>query len=248
MDAELQWDAAILTVMVDGDPQGADGAGSRALQSMVSAWREAPVAGTLSQKVGSSAQGLLRSAWHPPLSPICIGDCCCISSLHKRSHSAVSIWLQPCMTSLLYEQVVSGIIQRARDAAGAALSEDRSADSPALDSRPGVLSGLSSMLRGQGAGVQPAQQHNKSDGHQSAVALPAAMQNLPTEALRYILSGVLGRSVTLHPAPCSVRRCQKKSSGLLEVVHGGFVSHVWAGHSISLAAETSACTSRYRPA
>ena len=52
MDAELQWDAAILTVMVDGDPQGADGAGSRALQSMVSAWREAPVAGTLSQKVG----------------------------------------------------------------------------------------------------------------------------------------------------------------------------------------------------
>ena len=42
MDAELQWDAAILTVMVDGDPQGADGAGSRALQSMVSAWRGSP--------------------------------------------------------------------------------------------------------------------------------------------------------------------------------------------------------------
>ena len=110
------------------------------------------------------------------------------------------------MTSLLYGQVVAGIIQRARDAAGAALSEDRSADSSgaALDSRPGVLSGLSSMLRGQGAGVQPAQRHDESDNRQSAVALPAAMQNLPTEALRYILSGVLGRSVTLHPAPCSI--------------------------------------------
>ena len=74
MDAELQWDAAILTVMVDAGAQGADDAGSRALQSMVSAWREAPVAGTLSQKVGSSAQGLLQSC----LAPTSLGD------LHRR--------------------------------------------------------------------------------------------------------------------------------------------------------------------
>ena len=110
------------------------------------------------------------------------------------------------MTFLLDEQVVAGIIQRARDAAGAALSEDRSADSSgsAPDNGLGVLSGLSSMLRGQGVGGQPAQRHDESDDHQSAVALPAAMQSLPTEALRYILSGVLGRSVTLHLAPCSI--------------------------------------------
>ena len=211
MDAELQWDAAILTVMVDGGAQGADDAGSRALQSMVSAWREAPVAGTLSQKVGSSAQGLLQSAWHPPLLAISSRDWRYASLLQERSHAALSIWLQPCMTSLLHGQVVAGIIQRARDAAGAALSEDRSADSAdsALDSRPGILSGLSSLLRGQGAGGQPAQRHDESDDRQSAVALPAAMQNLPTEALRYILSGVLGRSVTHHlalPASDGVRR------------------------------------------
>ena len=206
MDAELQWDAAILTVMVDGDPQGADDAGSRALQSMVSAWRDAPVAGTLSQKVGSSAQGLLQSAWNPPLLAICSTDCCCVSLLQERSHAALDIWRQPCMTCLLSGQVVAGIIQRARDAAGAALSEDRSADSSgsAHDSRPGVLSGLSSMLRGQGAGGQPAQRQDESDDRQSAVALPAAMQSLPTEALRYILSGVLGRSVMLNSATGSI--------------------------------------------
>ena len=164
MDAELQWDAAILTVMVDGGAQDADDAGSRALQSMVSAWQEAPVAGTLSQKVGSSAQGLHNG-------------CCSLLGTHLFWHSAaeivavfhyyksglmllLNIWLQPCMTFVLYGQVVAGIIQRARDAAGAALS-DRSADSSgsALDSRIGVLSGLSSLLRGQGAGVQPTQQH-----------------------------------------------------------------------------------------
>ena len=66
MDAELRWDAAILTVMVDGGAQGADNAGARALQSMVSAWREAPVAGTLSQKVRSSLHEVLQSAGQPP--------------------------------------------------------------------------------------------------------------------------------------------------------------------------------------
>ena len=73
MDAELQWDAAILTVMVNGDAQNADGAGSRALQSMVTAWREAPVAGTLSQKVRSSVQGLVQSAapQQPPHLAVC---------------------------------------------------------------------------------------------------------------------------------------------------------------------------------
>ena len=114
--------------------------------------------------------------------------------------------MQPCLSLSLYEQVVAGIIQRARDAARSALSEDPPADSSgaALDSRPGILSGLSSMLRGQDTGAQPAQQHEESDGRQSAVALPAAMQTLPKEALRYILSGILGRSALLLSALCSI--------------------------------------------
>ena len=92
MDAELQWDAAILTVMVDGGAQGADDAGSRALQSMVSAWREAPVAGTLSQKVGK----LRARTAAVCLAPTSFGD------LHRRLllHISTTKAVSHCFESL----------------------------------------------------------------------------------------------------------------------------------------------------
>jgi len=101
-------------------------------------------------------------------------------------------------------QVVAGIIERAQNAAAAALSDNRSARSPAtLDSRPGPFAQLQNALRSQGLVVGPAQQGNgqagaQSAGAQSAIALPAAMQNLPSDAVQYIMSGILGRWFRQH--------------------------------------------------
>ena len=96
-------------------------------------------------------------------------------------------------------QVVAGIIERAQNAATAALSDNRSARSPAtLDSRPGPFAQLQNSLRSQRLAVGPAQQENGQAGAQSAIALPAAMQNLPSDAVQYIMSGILGRWFRQH--------------------------------------------------
>ena len=96
-------------------------------------------------------------------------------------------------------QVVAGIIERAQSAARSALSDNRSAQAPAtFDSRPDLFAQLQSSLRGLGLDAGPAQQNAGQAGAQSAVTIPAAMQSLPSDALQYVMSGILGRWFRQH--------------------------------------------------
>ena len=94
---------------------------------------------------------------------------------------------------------MAGIIERAETAARTALSDSRPDQAPAaLDSKPDLLTQLQGSLRGLGLDVAPAQQDGGQAGSQSAMAVPAAMQNLPSGALNYIMSGILGRWFRQH--------------------------------------------------
>lgn len=66
---------------------------------------------------------------------------------------------------------------------------DRPAQGSAAESRPESFAELSGPSQSQSGAAAPAQQA----GAQSALALPAALQSQPLEALQYILSGILGR-------------------------------------------------------
>ena len=90
--------------------------------------------------------------------------------------------------------MVAGIIKRAQSAARAALSDNRSAQAPAtFASRPDLLAQLRGSLQGLGVSVAPAQQDVGQAGSQSAVTGLAGMHNLPSDAMQYIMSGILGR-------------------------------------------------------
>lgn len=88
---------------------------------------------------------------------------------------------------------MAGIIERAQTAATAALADSRSAESSATELQAGPLAQLSSTLRSRGLAVWPGQHDEGPADTQSALALPAAVQNLPSDALRYLVSGILGR-------------------------------------------------------
>ena len=94
---------------------------------------------------------------------------------------------------------MAGIIERAQTAARTALSDDRPSQAPATsDSKLDVFAQLQSSLRGLGLDVAPAQQDEGQAGSQSAEAVLAAIQNLPSGALDYIMSGILGRWFRQH--------------------------------------------------
>ena len=96
-------------------------------------------------------------------------------------------------------QVVAGIIERAQSAARSALSDNRSAQAPAnFDSRPDLFAQLQSSLRGLGLDAGSAQQGAGQAGAQSAAAAPAGLQSLPSDALQYVMSGILGRWFRQH--------------------------------------------------
>lgn len=87
---------------------------------------------------------------------------------------------------------MAGIIERAQSAATAALANSRSAESSAAELEAGPLAQLSSVLRSRGLAVWPDQHDEGPADTQSALTLPAAVQNLPSDALGYLMSGILG--------------------------------------------------------
>ncbi len=106
-----------------------------------------------------------------------------------------------CDTLDMLLQVVAGIIERAQSAARNALSDNRSAQAPAtFDSRPDLFAQLQSSLRGLGLDAGPAQQGAGQAGAHSAAAAPAGLQSLPSDALQYVMSGILGRWFRQHSA------------------------------------------------
>ena len=94
---------------------------------------------------------------------------------------------------------MAGIIERAQSAARSALLDTRSAQAPAtFDSRPDLFAQLQSSLRGLVLDAGPAQQDAGQPGVQSAIAAPAGLQSLPSDALQYVMSGMLGRWFRQH--------------------------------------------------